>query len=127
GCSASTAMWSTSLPTAPALPVSDPHDRELTISCGCALFNIRVAAAAAKLDAAVDVCVPTRPTTTTWRGFYWTFNATLRENGSPVVTRGRETQIYRRENGQWRIVHIHYSSMPAPARATTAASAPLSG
>ena len=28
-----------------ALPVNDPDDRELTISCGCALMNIRVAAA----------------------------------------------------------------------------------
>ncbi|MCB9932184.1 MAG: nitroreductase [Planctomycetes bacterium] len=27
------------------LPVVDPHDRELVISCGCALFNLRVAAA----------------------------------------------------------------------------------
>lgn len=28
-----------------ALPVNDPRDRELTISCGAALFNLRVAAA----------------------------------------------------------------------------------
>ena len=28
-----------------ALPVNDPDDRELTISCGCALLNLRVAAA----------------------------------------------------------------------------------
>ena len=28
-----------------ALPVNDPDDRELTISCGCALFNLRIAAA----------------------------------------------------------------------------------
>lgn len=28
-----------------ALPVNDPHDRELTISCGAAWFNLRVAAA----------------------------------------------------------------------------------
>jgi hypothetical protein len=28
-----------------ALPVNDPYDRELTISCGCALINLRVAAA----------------------------------------------------------------------------------
>ncbi len=28
-----------------ALPVSDPYDRELSISCGCALMNLRVAAA----------------------------------------------------------------------------------
>jgi nitroreductase len=34
-----------------ALPVNDPDDRELTISCACALFNLRVAAAHAKLGA----------------------------------------------------------------------------
>lgn len=34
-----------------ALPVNDPDDRELTISCGCALLNLRVAAAAAGLRA----------------------------------------------------------------------------
>lgn len=34
-----------------ALPVNDPNDRELTISCACALFNLRVAAAHAKLAA----------------------------------------------------------------------------
>jgi hypothetical protein len=28
-----------------ALPANDPDDRELTISCGCALKNLRVAAA----------------------------------------------------------------------------------
>ena len=28
-----------------ALPANDPDDRELTISCGCALMNLRVAAA----------------------------------------------------------------------------------
>jgi nitroreductase len=37
-----------------ALPVNDPDDRELTISCGCALFNLRVAAAAAGLHAQVE-------------------------------------------------------------------------
>ena len=29
-----------------ALPVNDPHDRELTISCGAALFTLRLAARA---------------------------------------------------------------------------------
>jgi len=38
-----------------ALPVNDPDDRELTLSCGCALFNLRVAAAAAGLAATVQV------------------------------------------------------------------------
>jgi nitroreductase len=37
-----------------ALPVNDPDDRELTISCGCALFNLRVAAAATGLQAQVE-------------------------------------------------------------------------
>lgn len=34
-----------------ALPVNDPDDRELTISCGCALLNLRVAAAHAGFTA----------------------------------------------------------------------------
>lgn len=37
-----------------ALPVNDPEDRELVISCGCALMNIRVAAAGAGVDAVVE-------------------------------------------------------------------------
>lgn len=37
-----------------ALPVNDPDDRELTISCGCALLNLRIAAAAAGLQAQVE-------------------------------------------------------------------------
>jgi hypothetical protein len=32
-----------------ALPVNDPHDRELTISCGCALMNLLVAGAEREL------------------------------------------------------------------------------
>jgi nitroreductase len=42
-----------------ALPVNDPDDRELTISCGCALMNLRVAAAAQGMGLAVTV--PERP------------------------------------------------------------------
>jgi len=34
-----------------ALPVNDPHDRELTVSCGAALFNLRVSAAALGIGA----------------------------------------------------------------------------
>jgi hypothetical protein len=36
-----------------ALPVNDPQDRELTISCGCALMNLRVAAARERLATSV--------------------------------------------------------------------------
>ena len=44
-----------------------------------------------------------------WSEFHWVFHATLRKNGQSVTTRGVETQIYRREAGEWRIVHVHYS------------------
>lgn len=37
-----------------ALAVNDPHDRELAISCGAALFNLRAAARAAELKCAVE-------------------------------------------------------------------------
>ncbi|KMQ75095.1 Acg family FMN-binding oxidoreductase [Marinobacter subterrani] len=38
-----------------ALPVNDPDDRELTISCGCALFNLRIAAAHAGFAASCEL------------------------------------------------------------------------
>lgn len=38
-----------------SLPVADPDDRQLTISCGCALFNLRVTAAALGLGIAVEL------------------------------------------------------------------------
>lgn len=50
-----------------------------------------------------------------WSEFTWTFHATLRNDGAAVTTEGRETQIYRKENGSWRIVHVHYSGPPAQA------------
>jgi len=30
-----------------------------------------------------------------------------------ATTKGREAQIYQKINGAWRIVHVHYSRMPA--------------
>ncbi|WP_417346641.1 Acg family FMN-binding oxidoreductase [Ferrimonas sp.] len=38
-----------------ALPVTDPDDRELHISCGCALMNMRLAAAKAKVGIEVQL------------------------------------------------------------------------
>ena len=38
-----------------ALPVNDPEDRELTISCGCALMNFRVAAAKAGIATKCEI------------------------------------------------------------------------
>jgi len=44
--------------------------------------------------------------------FYWDFTAKLRKDGSPVTTHGRETQVYRKMAGGWRLVHVHYSAIP---------------
>jgi ketosteroid isomerase-like protein len=44
-----------------------------------------------------------------WSEFHWVFHATMRKDGSRVTTRGVETQIYRKQVGGWRLVHVHYS------------------
>ncbi len=44
--------------------------------------------------------------------FYWEFNATWREDGSPQHTEGRETQVFRHDGKKWALTHIHYSNMP---------------
>lgn len=44
--------------------------------------------------------------------FYWEFVAKLRNNGSTLKTRGRETQVYRKGDRGWSLVHVHYSGMP---------------
>ncbi len=44
-----------------------------------------------------------------WSEFHWVFHATMRKDGSAVTTHGVETQIYRKEAGRWRLVHVHYS------------------
>jgi len=49
---------------------------------------------------------------TAWSEFQWDFVATVRKDGSAFESEGRETQVYHRENGQWRIVHVHYSGVP---------------
>jgi ketosteroid isomerase-like protein len=49
-----------------------------------------------------------------WSEFHWVFHATMRKDGSAVTTHGVETQIYRRESGKWRLVHVHYSEDRRP-------------
>lgn len=48
-----------------------------------------------------------------WLEFYWVFDALMKPDNSKVQTKGRETQIWRRKGNDWRLVHIHYSGMPA--------------
>jgi SnoaL-like domain len=47
-----------------------------------------------------------------WLEFHWVFDATPRINNNPVQTKGRETQIWRKIQNEWRLVHVHYSGMP---------------
>lgn len=47
-----------------------------------------------------------------WAEFYWDFAAKFRKDGSPLTTHGRETQVYWKLGGRWRLVHVHYSGMP---------------
>jgi hypothetical protein len=47
-----------------------------------------------------------------WLTYYWIFDATSGNNNTPVQTKGRETQIWRKLNHEWRLVHVHYSGMP---------------
>lgn len=49
-----------------------------------------------------------------WSEFHWDFRATARKDGATVTTHGVETQVYRKENGQWRLVHVHYSEDRQP-------------
>lgn len=47
-----------------------------------------------------------------WLTFEWVFDATMKADNSPIQTKGRETQLWRKINNQWKLVHIHYSGMP---------------
>lgn len=45
--------------------------------------------------------------------FDWDFVATMRSNGAPVHTTGRESQVYvKLPDKGWRLVHVHYSGPP---------------
>ena len=46
---------------------------------------------------------------TGWSEFHWVFHATMRKDGSAVTSHGVETQIYCKEAGTWRLIHVHYS------------------
>ena len=43
--------------------------------------------------------------------FYWVFDATFRNDGSALQTKGRETQVYHLLNDRWQLKHVHYSGM----------------
>jgi ketosteroid isomerase-like protein len=49
---------------------------------------------------------------TAWSQMTWTFHATVKNGGPNITTKGRETQVYHKEDGVWHIVHVHYSGPP---------------
>jgi ketosteroid isomerase-like protein len=48
-----------------------------------------------------------------WAVFDWKFRA-MQTDGKPSLTRGWETQVYRKTDRGWRIAHAHYSVPAAP-------------
>tara|TARA_R110000764_G_scaffold239973_2_gene341057 strand:- start:8579 stop:9070 length:492 start_codon:yes stop_codon:yes gene_type:complete len=45
--------------------------------------------------------------------FYWVFDATFSgPDPDQMQSKGRETQVLKKIDGTWRIVHVHYSGMP---------------
>lgn len=45
--------------------------------------------------------------------FYWYFIAKFKEDGAIIETKGRESQVFvKNENSDWKLVHVHYSNMP---------------
>lgn len=47
-----------------------------------------------------------------WAEFSCDFAAELKDDGSPLKTEGRETQVLRKTDGRWELVHVHYSGLP---------------
>jgi ketosteroid isomerase-like protein len=47
-----------------------------------------------------------------WTEFYWIYDATFKNGTVPIQTKGRESQIWRKINNEWLLVHVHYSGMP---------------
>ena len=45
-----------------------------------------------------------------WAEFTWTFDSESKD-GNKRTSRGRETQIFRKEKDGWKLMHIHYSGM----------------
>lgn len=47
-----------------------------------------------------------------WLTFEWVFDAKFKANNQTIQTKGRETQIWHKEKGVWKLVHVHYSGLP---------------
>jgi ketosteroid isomerase-like protein len=43
--------------------------------------------------------------------FYWVYDAIFTD-GKSLQTKGRETQVLKKIDAAWKIIHVHYSGMP---------------
>ena len=43
--------------------------------------------------------------------FDWEFHAITRADSSERETRGRESQVYIKSDGAWKLLHVHYSQL----------------
>ena len=50
-----------------------------------------------------------------WTEFTGDFTAKQRKDGAPFSFHAAETQIYRKLQGRWCLVHVHYATFPAQA------------
>ena len=48
-----------------------------------------------------------------WSAFDWSFTGKL-ANGQPMASKGRESHVYERVDGAWRITQLHYSGLLPP-------------
>jgi len=45
--------------------------------------------------------------------YNWHFDAKIKANGMELHSDGRESEVFRKIDGGWRLVHIHYSGPAA--------------
>ena len=50
---------------------------------------------------------------TAWVEYNWHFDAKIKANGMELHSDGRESEVFHKIYGGWRIVHIHYSGPAA--------------
>jgi ketosteroid isomerase-like protein len=44
--------------------------------------------------------------------FYWRLDAVTKKDNKAISAEGRETHVLRKKEGEWKLVHLHYSGMP---------------
>ena len=106
-----TQIWSHSPDVTFIYPLGEEHgfnaiEEHVFKNVMCGIFSVR--------DLQIHDVIIYVDGNSAWSEFQWDFHATLRKDGSAFTTHGVETQVYRKENGEWRLVHVHYSEDRLP-------------